>query len=35
MRQILDARRRAAIVAAAPRLAYKPVQSAFLSTFLS
>jgi hypothetical protein len=32
MRQILDARRRAAIVAAAPRLAYKPVQSALRST---
>jgi hypothetical protein len=31
-RQILDARRRAAIVAAAPRLAYKPVQSALRST---
>jgi hypothetical protein len=32
MRQILDARRRAAIVAAAARLAYKPVQSALRST---
>jgi hypothetical protein len=33
-RQIFDATRRAAIVAAAPRLAYKPVHSALRSTIL-
>jgi hypothetical protein len=34
IRQIFEATRRAAMVAAAPRLAYKPVQSAFRSTLL-
>jgi hypothetical protein len=34
MRQILEATRRAAMVAAAPKLAYKPVQSALRSTLL-